>query len=101
MKSLILLIFFTIFSPNSFSRNCPEQINLGIDSLQALISISEETVESTTYKKVSDHETIFVPNLTKEIFQTIKQDPQKIAEIFGAKLLEEKVVMNLDWRFPS
>ena len=90
MKKLVLLIFLIPFS--SFANNCPPTIDLGIDSLQALISISEETADSKTYKKIKNQEHITVPGLTEELFQSIRHDPKKIAEVFGAKLIEEKGV---------
>lgn len=86
----ILTLFLIILSLNSHARNCNTGPQFGIESLQALISISEETADSKTYKKITNEESIYVPGLTQEIFEMIKNDPQKIAEIFGAKLIEEK-----------
>jgi hypothetical protein len=90
MKTLFTFLFITILSLNTQARNCPQESNLGIDALQGLISFSEENIDSKSYKKINDSETIFVPKLTEELFLSIKQDPQKIAEIFGAKLVEER-----------
>ena len=101
-KGIFFTIVFTLLSCSSFARNCDGglQNTFSLENFQGFISISETDSQGKTYRKVNGSETILVPKLTHEIFHKIKESPQDIANMFGAKLISEDNANNFRLGIP-
>lgn len=91
MRTYLFTTILTIFSFQAFANICTETLPLplGLENFQGFITFSEENSDGKTYRKVTDQEEIFVPGLTREIYQSIKESPKDIAKLFGAELISE------------
>tara|TARA_B100000927_G_C16424810_1_gene452961 strand:+ start:557 stop:1177 length:621 start_codon:yes stop_codon:yes gene_type:complete len=91
MKTYLFTIVLTVFSFQAFANICTDTLPhpLGLENFQGFITFSEENSDGKTYRKVTDQEEIFVPGLTREIYQGIKESPSDIAKLFGAELISE------------
>lgn len=89
-KYFIFILIF-LFKPTVYANSCVEIEQDVFNSSQYLISVIDTTDQfSRNIKTIHSEETIDVEGLTLKKFREIGQDPEKIAQILGAKLIEQK-----------
>ena len=82
----------------AFSSSCPPQKSTE-DSLQLLISVVDQI--NGDGKVINSEEKIFVEGLNKEKFNEISNNPDQIAKIMGAELLEVKSSNEFQLKIPG
>ena len=91
IKSLLLVISL-ITSFSALASHCPNNLEIfDLEKFQAFISIVDSSdSEISSAKKIANSETVIVEGLNAEIFNEIAINPESIAFILGAELIEKK-----------
>ena len=81
-----------ITSFSGFASHCPNNLEvLDLEKFQGFISIVDSSdSEISSAKKITNSETVIVEGLNAEIFNEIATNPESVAFILGAELIEKK-----------
>jgi hypothetical protein len=105
MKKLSLLLSIIILlSPLvTVASNCSTNLGiLDLEKIQGVISVVDSTESDiSSAKKIMNTETILVEELSAEIFNQIANNPESIAFILGAELIEKKSLREFKLKIPG